>query len=140
MSVLTGVKPVTNFLDLLVGYYTIVFAAHNTHRTIRITRGKFGHFADKLIISKMNGTDNTSNYVGIGNIDDNGSLRVWQKAGLSAAQVTSLRASLEMILTEPTEAGKQYALRSGNCWKCNRLLTNPESILAGIGPECIKKI
>jgi hypothetical protein len=38
-----------------------------------------------------------------------------------------------------TEAGKAYALASGCCYICNRLLTTPESIADGIGPVCAAK-
>lgn len=128
------------FANLKTGYYTIVFPEQNTHRTLRIQRAKYGHFEGKLIISKLTGSDNTSNYTGLAHIENDGSLRIWQKSNLSDAQKRSLTYFLTCILNDATPYGKAYALKSGNCFRCNRLLTNPESIDNGIGPECIKKM
>lgn len=36
-------------------------------------------------------------------------------------------------------AGKLYADRIGNCWRCGRTLTDAESRARGIGPVCINK-
>jgi len=36
--------------------------------------------------------------------------------------------------------GVAYARRSGNCFVCNRTLTTPESIAAGIGPVCAGRV
>jgi hypothetical protein len=29
-------------------------------------------------------------------------------------------------------------INAGRCWRCGRTLTDPASVLAGIGPDCAK--
>lgn len=130
----------TNFSGLMTGFYTIVFPAHNTHRTIKIFVGKYGHFEGKILIAKMIGNDNMTSYKAIANISDNGKLCVWKKSGLDSLQVASLAHALKLIMGDAPTYGREYAMRSSNCWKCNHLLTTPDSIERGIGPECAKKI
>ena len=40
------------------------------------------------------------------------------------------------LLSDPETAMKQYGIETGSCCMCNRELTNPESVAAGIGPIC----
>lgn len=46
------------------------------------------------------------------------------------------RSILEQIEQDPIEASKRYGREIGRCGVCNRTLTQPESIAAGIGPIC----
>lgn len=46
---------------------------------------------------------------------------------------------LAKIAEDPTGAAKLYASELGNCYACNRTLTDPESIALGIGPVCRNK-
>jgi hypothetical protein len=38
-----------------------------------------------------------------------------------------------------TELGKNYAVRSGRCFMCNRKLTTPGSVHFGYGPDCAQQ-
>lgn len=139
MSNLSNQMQSVNFAKLPEGYFTIVFPEHSTHRTLRIEKGE-GTWEGKLIISKLVGSDNTSDYAGIAHVEASGLLRIWRKASLNPAQEKSLRNSLQRIMGNPDVAGREYALRSGNCYRCNRLLTTPESIERGLGPICADKM
>ena len=45
------------------------------------------------------------------------------------------------MLTDPKRWENTVEYRfEGKCRKCNRKLTNPDSIDNGIGPECAKKV
>lgn len=48
----------------------------------------------------------------------------------------ALRALVSATDAEKEEMGFQYALESGNCWRCGRKLTVPASITRGLGPRC----
>lgn len=69
-----------------------------------------------------------------------GSVTIYPSADMSDMQKKSFINSLNLISGDSASYGKAYAMRSGNCFRCNRFLTNPESIETGIGPECRKKI
>ena len=51
----------------------------------------------------------------------------------------SLVSVLAKISNDPVGAAKLYASELGNCYACNRTLTDPESISLGIGPVCRNK-
>lgn len=46
---------------------------------------------------------------------------------------------LAKIAADPKEAAMAYGRELGVCGVCNRTLTNPESISAGIGPVCASR-
>lgn len=113
-----------------VGYFTVV--RDGSHRTFRVRRQALdSQFAPgKVVVALLTGSDNTSSYTGIGFVGE-ASVTLWKKA-----QGKGLEEWLDVLLANPSDAGKAYALESGNCFVCNRLLTDPESIEAGIGPVC----
>jgi len=45
-----------------------------------------------------------------------------------------------IVEVTPLEACKAYGRQIGECGKCHRTLTNPESIAAGIGPVCAGRL
>jgi hypothetical protein len=121
------------------GFYTIT--CNGTHRTFRIrTQNQDANFAlGKQIVGFLNGPDNTSDYVQFAFILD-GKLVPWKR--FQNGYHTILEAARFLISpgSHQEAAGKMYAQGSGNCWRCNRLLTTPERIAAGIGPTCASRI
>lgn len=55
-------------------------------------------------------------------------------------RMNRIRRAVEIIAGDMSGTGKEYAMKSGRCWRCNRKLTVPSSIESGIGPECASKI
>ena len=55
--------------------------------------------------------------------------------GLSPAEILRITD----LLARPAEAAREYGLETGSCCMCNRTLTNPDSIAAGIGPICAER-
>lgn len=45
-----------------------------------------------------------------------------------------------IVEVTPLEACKAYGRQIGECGKCHRTLTNPDSIAAGIGPVCAGRL
>jgi Family of unknown function (DUF6011) len=55
----------------------------------------------------------------------------------NARRVDALATLLDPA-TDWQQAGEAYALHSGRCYRCDHLLTDPESLARGLGPECVK--
>lgn len=53
------------------------------------------------------------------------------------AQATAILCKIQAA--GPLEAAKAYGREIGCCGVCNRTLTNPDSIAAGIGPVCARR-
>jgi len=80
------------------------------------------------IVSVLVGPRNTTDYRGIGTLDDNG-FHIWYKWSRSP----------KALIVQTFLAGQMPDWdvdESASCIRCNRLLTTPDSIRSGIGPEC----
>lgn len=60
--------------------------------------------------------------------------------GLTRGNFPSVRAALEGIEKDPIDAAFTYALESQRCFRCGKELTEPTSILRGIGPDCLEAL
>ena len=119
------------------GFFTVV--GHYQDYTFRIQRQDAdARFASgQLIIGLLIGPHNESDYKDFGFVTDNGLLKVWGKRHPGERVVNAAKF---LLSGDHVAAGKQYAFKSGNCWKCNRMLTTKESKAAGIGPKCASKL
>lgn len=130
------VKVEHDFAGLPDGTYTVVLGTE--HRTFKVkTQKTDAKFAPgQRVLSGLVGPDNTSDYVGLGFVstDARGKhhLRPWKKYRDSGA-VTQQAA--QALLSDP-----RSALVAAVCCRCQRTLTTPESIAAGIGPDCANKV
>lgn len=115
------------------GWYTVAWAGG--HRTFRIeTQAVDVRFAPGKQIMSFLGKD--SEWVAFAFI--NGPFVNPWKRFQSGYQVI-LDAACFLVRGDMEAAGKMYAMESGNCYRCNRALTTPESIAAGIGPVCASR-
>ena len=128
------------------GTYTLSHA--KGHFTVRIkTQPKDASFAPgSRVIALMRGTDNEceGSYKPFGFVRD-GRIILWNRyredatfkrlAHLMTLAITRFEDRDEVALED---RGRLYTVQvSKVCCVCNRKLTNPESIRAGIGPECL---
>ena len=141
---------------------TFTLSGNGFHLTFEVKTSKKGFFEGKRIVSIMIGRDNESDFLGIANIEPDGSLRLWRKAeGCRKNPATGeplTAKQIEAVINLILEHGKVGAIHgaevtkkfvsnsrsyelmaSVRCIRCNRKLTNPESVVAGIGPECAGK-
>jgi len=126
------------------GEFTIA-SPKGGHRTFRIKTVKHGSLKGKRILALLNGPDNTTSYVGFAFVNKTATgFDVWnryKKNPFSTGTDWEFYATMlaEMILKgdESIFVAKGYRLLSSTrCRVCNRLLTHPNSIDSGIGPEC----
>lgn len=130
------VEPATGVTGTRVpdGYFTVVLTS-GERRTLRVTTVRSGNLAGRRIVKYLAGPSNETDYVGFGFVDDDG-VSLWKRY----RDDSTLAEAVRVLWSDPLAAGKGYALESENCFVCNRLLTEPESIEAGIGPVCREKI
>ena len=131
------------------GTYTYVTGAGD-YRVIRFETPKESK-SGSTFVSYQYGPDNDADFAKCAKIDKDGTLTVWQKGYLKGDHKVALDGTQRADLVEAIvfvcsldkagqlAAGEAYALRSGNCFICNRTLTVPSSISAGIGPVCAKR-
>ncbi len=109
------------------------------HYTFRIGRREE---TQPLFVSLMTGPDNESSftYMGIFSPETN-EVRLTQKSKYTedTLPVKVIRWAIKAVATQKIPAG--YSIQhAGRCCRCGRTLTTPESIEAGIGPECVKHV
>ena len=119
------------------GYFTVKDEDTGTHRTFRVSPEQ--SWCDgKTVISLLTGSSNTSSYTGIGFVTNEG-VQLWKKYSSDtplAKSVDRLVADARGAAQLTLEMAKQHVLTSENCYVCGKLLTDPDSIEAGIGPVC----
>lgn len=139
-------RPVTALMN---GCYTIENTRTLRHRTFLIkTQLKNSPFAPgERIVSLLTKPDNQDkeSFVSFGFVKDNGIL-LWRKYRGAKGRPTEwekLANILWHLSGAGTGPGKQQLEAMGlvlhsekNCIRCNRRLTTPDSIKAGIGPVC----
>ena len=90
----------------------------------------------------LTGPENTSGYTYMGVLDTHGGLRLTRasKYNRETVPVKVFEWALAVIQgTKPLPP--EYAIQhAGRCCRCGRMLTVPESIESGIGPECAGKV
>ncbi len=117
-------------VEVWPGRYTL--ETSEGHRTFEVRRqDSDARFAPgQLILSFLSGPDNEADYTGFAFIANGRTLKVWKRF----ADNTSLVADAKTFLADP-----KAALESTFCGRCHAVLTVPESIERGFGPECYKK-
>jgi len=130
-----------NLSNLSCGTYTIVYPS-GEHRTIRVKMGFKNTVKECKIVGYLSGPNNEGDYTYFGHITSDGGIIFWRSWTTSnqGIRINGIIRALARLASSKEECGKAYALKSGRCWRCNRLLTVPESIKRGIGPECLTKI
>lgn len=138
------------------GFYTVRFE-DGTHRTYRVQTLNEQEIAKqreyRLILSPnaqhvslLIGADNTSDYARMGIMDAGQMVKTWrtvktyQGREATGEQLSRAAEGVRVLFGADAEHrtafGLAYAMASGNCWVCGRVLTTPESVAAGIGPVC----
>lgn len=114
---------------------------HVGHQTYRVRRVEFEDPACRVYYFAylLTGPDNTSDYSYICKVDSKtGDLKATGKSRTHVEKTRVwkvLEGALRLIWYELDAEGVEIA-HAGKCGRCGRLLTDPDSIEAGIGPVC----
>lgn len=92
-------------------------------------------------VSVLTGPDNSSDYTFLGSIFDGGrTYRHGTRSRISADAPSAV--AFAWLWSHRGDADldtRVEIMHAGRCCRCGRTLTTPESVAAGIGPECSKK-
>lgn len=108
-----------------------------TRYTYRVKRAK-----DKPLwfVSTLYGSDNVSDYRYLGVIRDHEFMFTQKsKQLMSSPQFIAFQWALRQLIERGEVPAQLEVWHEGRCGRCGRLLTVPESIASGIGPECAKR-
>ncbi|MHA1220157.1 MAG: DUF6011 domain-containing protein [Candidatus Heimdallarchaeota archaeon] len=109
----------------------------NKRYTFQITKSSSGKM---FFISMLTGPDNTSSYTYLGILKNNLELTKASRFKYNSQVVKVFNYAIEIIKGERQLLPGYFLEHNGHCGKCGRTLTTPESINAGIGPVCRRKI
>lgn len=145
---LTEPAPAPEPVEFPEGYFTVVIEEHRrlsdgdsiavTHQTFRVQRQPEddSFMPGKVIVAFLSGPDNTANYTSFAHIGEGGELCIWKRFRDDYYLTTVARVLLDR---DPDSSREAYAIESGRCSLCHRLLTDPDSIERGMGPVCAGK-
>lgn len=124
------------------GEYTVKSLRTGEHRTFRVRTWRRQDEKDpiKRSIELLTGLDNTSSYTGFGFVNED-RIVVWRR--YRGTRFEKLARCFESLVVEGAEsrfAHQAEVLEARHCLLCNRLLTEPQSIEAGIGPVCAGRL
>ncbi len=113
--------------------------ARYTYR-VRLAKEKPGYATRPSFVSLLTGPDNTADYAYMG-ILSNGVFRLTAASRMrrDSAPVIAFTWLISRLSAGMDLIGAQL-YHAGRCGRCGRLLTVPESVQSGYGPECIGKI
>lgn len=110
------------------GIYTVESEAGRRTFKVEIQASDASFAPGKTILSFLSGQDNTSDYTGFAFLTGT-TVRPWKRF----ADSTELLGFAHQLVADP-----EAALVAKHCARCARVLTTPESIRQGLGPECVK--
>lgn len=135
---ITDAETAFNFLLAGKAVVTVKSGATGNHLTYQVRQWKKAKHGTMHFISVRTGND----YAKIGVVRDRTDLNLGgAKCDLpyEDARVRGFRYVFDH-LRQRQMPPKAEIWHEGTCGRCNRALTDPESIARGIGPECIKKM
>lgn len=117
--------------------FTIVSKKTGTRFTYRVTKKRD---MDLWFVSLLRGHDNENDYAYLGVIKDDAVLQTAKsKVSPGAPSYVAIRWTVERLF-QNRSIEQIEVWHAGHCGRCGRLLTVPESIDSGFGPECIQLI
>lgn len=134
-SKITNPKVALEFLLAGNAHFTIVSQVSGTRFTYRATRSK--KVSTIYFVSLLNGPQNDTNYTPMGMIGPGkNTLTRTLRSGVTEAALSWKAFNWAFShLKQGTMPGFEF-WHEGRCGRCGRRLTVPQSIAAGIGPEC----
>jgi hypothetical protein len=129
--------------DWVLGGHAIFTVANpkGTRYTYKIVGVEDRNTLGQLIyfMSLLSGPDNTDNYVYMGIVSVTAGRLIRTRATKLNGTLESWRVAewvLALLWNGKSVPEGYYLSHAGRCGRCGRLLTVPESIEAGLGPDC----
>lgn len=118
--------------------FTVESGASGQHYTYKITKARE---ADRYFVSLLVGRNNERDYIYLGLADRNKFLVLTANSRMKddSKPVRVFRWALKCVKNAKALPAGYSIMHEGHCCRCGRILTDPESIRLGIGPECYKK-
>lgn len=135
-------RPVDILAYAAAGNATFTLQGRHSRFTYRVRLNDAGTL---YFVGVLTGSDNTSDYSYLGTVacEERAPYKHGRKSrvGEDAPSVRAFAWFWRALTTKDEEALAQVEFRhEGRCGRCNRLLTVPESLDRGIGPECWEKM
>lgn len=121
--------------------FTIQSTKIDKRYTYKVRQDKSNY--ERFLVDILYGPDNCNDYRLMGYFyTDNFTLRTPKREIVSSAdnRYRMFMYFLQFLCTEEALPDTCKFYPSGRCARCGRLLTTPESIESGFGPECIKYV
>lgn len=130
-----------HLLFLLAGNatFTLVSGATGERYTYNVRRAEE---SQRYFVSFLTGPDNTSDYKYLGQIrypEARFSLTEASKLTEDSLPVKAFAWMFQRLQSSRPLTGAEF-WHTGRCGRCGRLLTVPESIANGFGPECVQLV
>jgi len=110
--------------------------------TFRVTHKEAsGTYPATWFVALLTGPDNTSDYTYMGMLNPTeGTVRLTRNSKFAedSTPVRVIRWALGIVWNSKEFPSGYKLQHEGKCGRCGRMLTVPESIESGIGPECAK--
>lgn len=100
------------------------------HYTYRLRTIKDGSLAGQRVAELLSGPDNQHSYKAFGFVSEYGTIRIWTKCYTEAYIKHA-----NLLMDKHPDVVSAW-MQAGKCLKCGRVLTDPNSIILGIGPVC----
>lgn len=129
---------------ILAGKAIFTLVGVSSRYTYKVTR-KDGddRYPETYFVSLLTGPENTSDYTYLGILNQtSGEVRLTRRSAYTdqSAPVVAIRWALGRIWADRPLPEPATILHAGRCGRCSRLLTVPESIASGFGPECLGRL
>jgi len=141
---ITAITAIVAFLFAGRAKFTLVSTATGTRYTYQVTKARGNKTTAPWFVSVLTGSDNEHDYSYMGCIfpDKPHTLRHTAKSRVTA-EAPSAKAFAWYLakLAEASEQAHRVEFwHAGECGRCGRELTDPNSIESGLGPVCAGKV
>ncbi len=138
-SLINNAKEIHDFIFAGNAYFTLKSKVTGARYTYRVSRAKNDNslYGEMFFVSLLAGPENTSDYQYMGVVDSRGfRLTKASKFSPTSIPVTAFKWAFENIRFGKIPEKLEF-WHAGRCGRCGRMLTVPESVESGYGPECI---
>jgi hypothetical protein len=129
---------------ILAGKAIFTLVGASNRYTFKVQRKDASdRYPESWFVSLLTGPENSSDYTYLGMLDaSSGSVRLTRQSAYNdqTTPVKAIRWAFGLIWANKALPAPGQILHAGRCGRCGRLLTVPESIASGFGPECAGRL